>query len=138
MTEYYSCNADEEILYYTDPEEAIESHIDCIWNDDSPGNIPSEINVFVWNPVDINDKYIGKLAIDAILMHLDEEYGEPDENTEYHLNEKEQELLSNLCESIAENFPVWNHEIVCEEKYQIFFLDDGNGGYAVKIQKSKQ
>lgn len=79
--DFYSCQADAEELFETDPDEAIEAHLDNVV-DFRP--LPEEITIYGWKKVALEPRRdcLVDLAIEPVLERLDEDYGDPEEATE--------------------------------------------------------
>ena len=113
--EYWDCSDQSEILHYTEFNDAIEYHLDAVPNIEWPETLT--VYGFAREIAKPNIKWISERALEAVIEGLDEDYGNPEEQSDW-TNEMKNDATEFVQKVIA-NYQVWSCKQVTSEEINV-------------------
>jgi hypothetical protein len=109
----FDCDPHAETLHGSDPDDAVERHLDDLWP-----KVPETLTVTAFRRRVIHTRDLNPdRVIEDLLEQLDEEYGDPDEGTDP--SEAMRLAATALCDVIRRNYRVWACEPVATAKVNV-------------------
>jgi len=109
----WSCSADDEYLSSCEIDCAIEQYLDFNGTDEG------EIEVYGFNHIPINVKYLNSVILDSAMDYLNEYHGHPDDDLVANKYDKIKEACKIFVQACIDNYELHSCEVVRTEKINV-------------------